>query len=109
MSLHEEMTPVLNAIGQELISATPEHWRAAELTLEIEQRSEETQGIAHLITSPEGHRDLIAPTEELVNATHRLIVLCERYRQPFRGLKFSVTQSEAGAWQFQSDWSYPQG
>jgi len=106
MSLQEEMTPILNVVGRELIAATPEHWQSAELTLEVTQRSKDIQGVSHLISSPEGHRDIVTPTEELMSATHNLVRLCESHQQPFQALKFVVSQDEAEGWRFHSNWSY---
>jgi hypothetical protein len=63
---------VLKAIGNALIAVTPEHWKSATLELLATQATTLMVGLVHTITTPEGHRDLIAPTEELMAATARL-------------------------------------
>ena len=106
MSLQSEQTPILNAIGSALIAATPEHWKSVTLELVATQPTTLTVGLVHTITSPEGHRDLITPTEDLMAATTELQCLCERYGRPFARIVFEVSCDANGSWNFASDLSY---
>ncbi len=106
MSLHEEMTPWLNHIGRELIAATPEHWLSAQLLLKIEATSKTTQSMAHEISCPDGMRDVVAPTDELMDATCALVQMCEAHQKPFLEMDFTARSDPGGNWRFHVEWKY---
>jgi hypothetical protein len=106
LSLEIELTPILNTIGRELIAATPETWASAELLLEVTNTSQATEGMAHSISSPEGQRDLVVPTGELMDATFDLLLTCRRHDKSFRALTFTVQSDAEGNWRFNSRWFY---
>lgn len=106
MPLHEKITPLLNQIGRELIAATPEHWFSAQLLLKVELTSKTTQGMAHEISCPDGLRDVVAPTDELMNATCALVQACEVHQKPFQEMNLTVRSDPDGNWRFHVEWKY---
>jgi hypothetical protein len=106
VSLEAELSPLLSAVGRELIAATPESWASAQLSLVIAPTTATTEAVSHAITSPEGLRDLVVPTEDLMRATACLVQACRAVGRPFRELLFTVRSDARGAWRFQSEWIY---
>ena len=92
-------------IIDELIELTPDSWNAA--VLEVVYSAE--QGIekyAHVILSPEGHKDLIYPSEKIFAATHQLGLLFRRYGRRWRKAKYEVRLQDDGTWKYIVDFEY---
>lgn len=106
MSLENEIAPILNAIGRELITATPEIWTSAELVVEVTYTAQRTEGMAHFISSPEGHGEVVVPTQELMDATFALLRTYRQHNKSFSALTFTVQLDAEGSWRFNSKWSY---
>lgn len=107
-TIQDEQTPILQDIGSALIEATPEHWRAAVLELTPTQPASGVFGLRHRITSPEGYRDIVTATDELMDATIRLHNLCEKHGQLFSRIVFEIRCSLNDEWHFDSRWEYPE-
>jgi len=88
-----------------LIAATPEWWKSADLELEYSLAGE-TEGLAHEISSPEGHKDNVEPTEDLYSATLRLVDLFKRFGRVWRKATYTVTQSPDGNWKYTAEFDY---
>jgi hypothetical protein len=106
MEFLEEQTQILNDIGRSLIEATPEHWRSALLELRTTHPTLATVGLTLIISSPEGFRDLVGPTDDLQDASTRLQLLSEREGRPFTAVRFSISCDSAGQWKFNTTWDY---
>lgn len=106
-TIQDEQTPILEDIGSALIEATPQHWRAAVLELATTHPATGVVGLQHCITSPEGYGDLVAPTDELMEAGKRLQALCERHGQLFSRVIFEIRRDPDDEWLFDSRWEYP--
>jgi len=100
VSIEADLSPLLSAVGRELIAATPESWTAAQLALVVRPTSGTMGAVSHVITSPEGLRDLVVATEDLMNATATLVQACKAHGRPFRELLFTVQSDAEGAWRF---------
>lgn len=106
MALEAELSPLLSAIGRALIAATPESWCSAQLSLAVAPTSESTEGVSHVISSPDGLRDLVVPTEDLMEATAGLLQACKAHGKPFHKLLFTARSETDGTWRFQTEWAY---
>jgi len=106
-TIQDEQTPILQDIGSALIEATPQHWRVAVLELATTHLATGVVGLQHCVTSPEGHGDLVMPTDELMEATRRLQALCEQHGQLFSRVVFEIRCDSDDEWHFDSRWEYP--
>ncbi len=106
-SFIQRQAPIDRALADSLIAATPESWNSAVMTVErfvnggIERFSIE-------ITSPEGKRDVISPTKEIIEGVKKLSDLFVGHGRPWQRVLYSVSLKETGEWKFQVDFSYPQ-
>jgi len=64
-------TPVVQEICITLIRTIPPHWNSVALTLDAPEHSL-GKGLSHSISSPEGHKDVVMPTMEVLAATRKL-------------------------------------
>jgi hypothetical protein len=106
MTIDVEQTEILTAMARALISATPEQWNSALLELTTSRPTAKTTGLSHTISSPEGHRDIVVATDELLQETSRLQILHERKGNMFVRVAFSVSKDSDGDWRFHTDWVY---
>lgn len=102
----ERQTPIIDAIGGELIELTPEHWREAVLEIRVEVMPDGTQAMAHTILSPEGHRELVTPGDHMFELTRRLYLLFAEYEQPWRRATCRVHQAPDESWRISVDYAY---
>ena len=104
-NLQREETPLDQEIVREVIALTPDSWRAA--TLEVTYSEEDgVQRYAHVISSPEGHKAPIMPSEALFDATHRLGLLFERHGRRWRAVTYRVDLEDDGELRYVADFSY---
>lgn len=105
-NLQEMERPIDEAIVNELIRATPEWWRSAVLEITRANKANNVEGFAHVITSPEGHRDVVGATDDIFAATFQLADLFAKFGKPWRKVIYSVNQSSNGAWHYSADYEY---
>jgi hypothetical protein len=94
-SLQEEQSPILQRLADALLEATPEWWSAAELELVAQPA-----GLAHAISNAEYPRDLVMPTDEIMEATRALELASVRYEDAWRRCLFRIAQEPSGHWRF---------
>lgn len=95
MTLQDEQTPIDREIVEEVVSLTPESWDR--IVLEVEYSNDEDgEGFGHVIYSPDGHRDIVEPSEELFDATWRLQELFKKYGGHWRSVKYNITVDDDG-------------
>ncbi len=95
----EVVQPAVDALTRALIEATPPAWRAAQLVLSF-------GGAPPVVSSPEGHREVVAVTPSLGVA----LAVLERLRVD-RGTGWSggvlvVRRQDDGSWAASLDWHY---
>ena len=102
----ERQQPPYQAIGSELIALTPESWQAIVLRVSVNRPENGMLGMTHEISSPEGHKEPITPSDELSDLTYSLLKLFEEFGPAWKQLTFKVTMQSDGGWRFQSDFQY---
>lgn len=97
--------PIIEQILLELIKLLPSHWNEAELTLTAPIQGI-GQGVAHAVTSPEGHTDPVFPSSsELLFATRELELGSKQ--RDMRWKRVVIRIKKAGdAWQSVADFEY---
>lgn len=105
-TLQELERPIDEEIAGLLVEATPESWNAIEL--EVVWRPEEggIEGYEHTISSPEKHRDIIAATEPLHDATFRLAQLFREHGRQWKRVKYSIRRKPSGDWGYVVKFEY---
>ena len=105
-TLQELERPIDEEIANSLIQAIPEHWKSAMLEVIRSQKPNQVEGFAHVISSPEGHRDIVQPTEDLLNATLKLADLFAQFGNPWTKVTYLVEQKPDGNWKYSADFVY---
>jgi hypothetical protein len=96
--------PIEQRIATALIEATPASWENARL--EVEAKDElGLLGMAHTISSPDGQREIVTPTEEIFAATYELRELFKQHGRAWRRLVFDIMKEE-GSWRFVAHFEY---
>ena len=105
-TLQELEQPIDEAIVNQLVLATPEWWKGAVLEVTRTVKSNGIEGFAHLITSPEGHRDVVQATDEILQLTLQLADLFAQFGKPWRRAVYSIRQNSAIGWNYSADFEY---
>lgn len=105
-TLQELERPIDEAIVDQLVQATPEWWKAAVLEITRSTKPGGVEGFAHLVSSPEGHRDMVQATDEIFELTIRLADLFANFGKPWQRVVYSIRQTPAGGWQYTADYEY---
>jgi hypothetical protein len=105
-TLQELERPIDEAIVNQLVQATPEWWNSAVLEVTRSVKPNDVEGIAHLISSPEGHRDVVQATETNIELTFQLADLFASFGKPWRSVVYSIRQNSTGGWQYTADFRY---
>ena len=95
MNLQDEETPIDQRIVEELVSLTPEWWRRVSLEV-TNTTGDDLFTQAHVIRSPEGHRDYVDPSDALFDATYQLAELFRRYGHLWKKVRYEVQVDEEG-------------
>ncbi len=101
----EEVIPINDAIVNELIALTPEWWHAIVLDVTYSIESD-TEGYEHVISSPEGHREPIMPSDRLFELTYELGQLFRRYSRHWTAAKYTVQWQEGEIWNSKANFTY---
>lgn len=104
--LMQSQMPIDRALATALIEATPESWNAALLL--AERRVDGARESFRIeITSPEGLRDLVSATPEVMEHVKALSDLHVRHERPWVSVRFAVSQKPSGEWRYEADFAYP--
>ncbi len=95
----ELVHPTVDALTRALIGATPASWRAAQLVITF-------TGAAPVISSPEGHRDVVALTPAIETAIAELARLRLARRLGWTAGVLMARQEADGTWAAAIDWHY---
>jgi hypothetical protein len=105
-TLQELERPLDEAIVNGLIEATPEWWVAAVLRISRTEAQTGRKGFAHIITSPEGHRDIVQATSDITEATFKLADLFAKFGKPWKQVVYSIQKLPEGGWKYVADYDY---
>ena len=104
-ALQEEETPIDQEIVNELVELTPEWWKAAVLDVSFSDEGG-VERYEHVISNPEGHKEPIDPSAELLDATYRLGQVFRRHGRHWRTAKYAIHLRQDGSWKYTVDFSY---
>lgn len=105
IGLQREEKPLDEGISRELVSLTPEWWRA--VVLEVRYScADGVDRYEHVISSPEAHRDPVVPSDELFDLTRRLRELFSRYGRPWTTVTYRVDVREDGTFSYVAQFEY---
>ena len=96
--LPDPLTPLFRPIVRSLIEATPETWTSATLEL-VAPPDGLGRGVSHLIYNPEHPRDIVVPTDELMEATRALELASLDSGDSWRRCTFRIEQDQDN-WRF---------
>ena len=104
-SLQCEETHLDQEIVKEVIALTPESWRSAMLVVTYSDEGG-VQRYAHEISNPQGRREPITPSDELLDATHRLGQLFEKHGRRWRVVTYRIDIDGDGEGRYVAEFSY---
>lgn len=95
MTLQDEETPIDQEIVNGVVELIPETWNRAVLEVDysIDDRGE---GFEHTIFNPDGHRDVVAPSDSIYDATFRLQQLFRRYGGIWTKVRYEIVIDDDG-------------
>jgi hypothetical protein len=102
---NERQEQLHTAIVNELIALTPEWWNSALLKVSVVDRKG-IQSMSHEITSPQGHRELISPSDELFALTRQLFLLFQEFGQRWKQVTYEADLTPKGNWKFKCHFTY---
>lgn len=103
--LQKEEQPIDERIASELVDLTPEWWRSAELVVAYTAENG-VERYSHVISSPEGHKEPIVPSEALQAATYELGRLFQRHGKHWKVVRYGVYMLGGGSWKYEVDFEY---
>jgi hypothetical protein len=104
-TLQEEEAAIDQQIADELVELTPESWRSASIEVTYSTR-DGVEKYSHVISSPEGNKEPIDPSERLFALTHQLGQLFRRHGKHWKRAKYEVRLQEDGDWKYTVDFDY---
>ena len=105
MNLQEKQAPIDRAIVEALIAATPETWNSALMV--VERRDEgPNEKMSIEITSPERHKDLVGPTDEIYEGLYRLSDCFRKQGKVWRAVRYQVNLAPTGDWKFEVSFEF---
>ncbi|MEW6363638.1 MAG: hypothetical protein AB1714_03250 [Acidobacteriota bacterium] len=103
--LQEEEAPIDEAIVNEVVELTPEWWRSA--ALEVTYSSEDgIEKYAHVISSLDGHKEPVVPSDKLYAATHDLGSLFRRDGKHWKRVRYEIRLQDDGSWKYTVAFEY---
>ena len=104
-SLQEQQAPIDRQIVEALIAATPETWNSAEMVVERQQAGSQEKMVI-VISSPDGHKDLIGPTDDIYEALYKLSDVFLKAGKPWTKVEYWVGLDDQGQWKYRVQFSY---
>jgi hypothetical protein len=104
-ALKEEETPIDQEIVNELVELTPEWWKAAVLDVTFSEDGG-VERYEHVISSPEGHKEPVDSSAELLDATYRLGQVFRRHGRHWKTAKYAIYLKQDNSWKYTVDFSY---
>lgn len=104
-SLVDLQAPIDLEIVNALIAATPDTWNAAEMIVEREQLGED-ESMKIVISSSEGRRDIVGPTDAIYAGLYKLSDLFRGYGKIWSRVSYAVSMTPEGAWRYKIKFEY---
>ena len=104
--LQEDHELIDRAMVRELISIIPEDWRTAVLQIERSVDFGDIVRYSHEVSSPEGHRDVVQPTEEIFQRAIELDKVFTTHGCVWREVTYLVSEETDGSWKYTIDFKY---
>jgi hypothetical protein len=104
-ALKEEETPIDQEIVNELVELTPEWWKAVVLDVTFSEDGG-VERYEHVISSPEGHKEPVDPSAELLDATYRLGQVFRRHGRHWKTAKYAINLKQDNSWKYTVAFSY---
>ena len=60
----------------------------------------------HEISSPEGHREPIEPTEKTYNSIIKLADIFKKYGRCWKAVRYSISLDDKGKWNYKVEFEY---
>lgn len=105
-TLVERQAPIDMAVVNALIAATPETWNAADMHVDREDDEAGQERMTISISSPEGHRDPIMPTDEIYTALYQLSDLFREHAKMWRHVHYNASINAQGNWRYNVSFGY---
>ena len=105
-TLQSEQEPLDLRIVQEITSIAPEKWKSVRMEASREPGAGGAETLRVTITSPEGHRDIVIPTDKLLLAVRELSLVFHRYKHPWQAVRYYAEQLAGGSWSFRAEYKY---
>lgn len=103
--MQEKQAPVDRYLVEALIAATPENWNAAEMLVERQDDGINEKMLIE-ISSPEGHTDLVGPTDEIYEGLYCLSDCFRSEGKMWRSARYQISLSAEGNWRYQVHFNY---
>ena len=104
--LQDEEKPIDEEIAREIIAAAPESWRSVTLEVTHATSPEGVERYAHVISSPEGGKEYVQPTDELYSATRRLGLLFRKHGHHWKKVRYTVHLEEDDSLRYTVEFVY---
>ncbi|KVH79432.1 hypothetical protein WJ42_06135 [Burkholderia cepacia] len=101
----DKQAPIDLEIANALIIATPEAWRTADMIVEREQEREQER-LRIEISNPEGRKELVQATDEIVSALYKLVDLFRAHGPVWKKATYSVSMADDGQWRYTVNFEY---
>ncbi len=101
-----EEDDIHEAVVNQIIASTPETWSVIELSIEYKPYPSGDEGCALSLFNPLSPNEPAQPTDELYQATWRLVQLYKGRNKMWRSAKYVVRMTEDQNWSFSVDFTY---
>lgn len=105
MSLQEQQAPIDRRVILALIEATPETWRAAEMSV-IRSDDGANEKMIIEITSPEGRGDMVGATEEIYQALYELSDCFRVFGKIWKEVRYNTVLDSDNNWKYSYNFIY---
>ena|SRR5829696_263611 len=104
----EQQERFYKPIAEELLTLTPQAWKSVRLTLTLSAGEDgpDAFGMTHEIASPDGHRDIVMPSDTLFDLTFKLFSLFRDAGTPWKQMTLDLRELLNGDWNFNCRFAY---
>ncbi|TAK79306.1 MAG: hypothetical protein EPO12_10810 [Aquabacterium sp.] len=105
-TLQQLQAPIDQRIAQALITATPDTWTRAEMTVE-RRLEDQAERLSIVISNPDGRREVVSASEEIQQELHRLVDCFKQAgARVWARAMYRVADEGDGRWRFSADFEY---
>lgn len=103
--LQDEEGPLDEAIVNEVVELTPQWWRAVALDVSYSADGG-IEKYSHVISSLDGHKEPVFPSDRLYAATHELGLLFRRHGTQWKRARYELRLQDDGSWKYNVTFEY---